>query len=184
MNNTISYNKQDELPKREDFRFSPNLTWKHSENINSFYRYDFSDTTEETQDTKSQKLTLGMAETSKVLSTSFDIHGEENVISGLQNLNYGGLYSLSYRQPLSIGELQLSYSGSYDRNDQNTDLIQVFEEVTLSGTTAVDLANQFIVINSIIVTNLSGTQEFRKDIDYEIIPIGSRVQIRRISDEI
>ena len=188
LNNNLTYSTQDEFPERKDLRFNPNLTWRHSENMNSFYRYDFSDTDEELQETNNRKLTLGIANSSEKINTSFDLHGENNETTGLDFQNYGTNLSINYRKPVSIGEMQLTYAGIYDRNDQKTtvDQLQVLgEEHVLSGTSPQDLSNEFIITDDLLlpveVFNISRTQEYFEDLDYRLIVIGSSVQIQRLT---
>jgi len=182
LNNSISYSTQDDLPKREEFRFNPSLIWQHSEHVNSFYRYDFSDISEETQDTIGRKLTLGVSRTGEKINSSFDLHGQNNETTGLQDKNYGALISLNYRHQISVGDLQLSYNGSYDRNDHQVGLLQVFDEqYALVGTTPLELTHEFIDASTIVVRNISRTQVFVEGLDYRLIIIGSTVQIQRLT---
>ena len=188
LTNNITYSTQDELPDRKDLRFNPNLTWQHSEYVNSFYRYDFSETNEEVQDAKNHKLAVGAAKTGKDFSASFDVHATDNETTSettrLEFQNYGGNFSISYLKPVSAGDLRLSYAGAYDQNNQETDtnnaLLKVFdEEHVLTGTTAQTLVRDFIDVGTITVTNITRTQTFVLGLDYNLIIIGSTVQIQR-----
>jgi len=184
LNNYISYSTQDEYPVRKDFRFNPNISWQHSENMHSFYRYNISDTSEETQDTDNRRLTMGLAKSGPDINANFDLHGEDSETTGLKNKNHGGFLSLSQSRAVSIGDIQLNYNGNYDRNNQETAVatLPVFgEEHALFGTTPVELLNGFIEISTIIVSNLSRTQIYVEDLDYRLLIVGSTVQMQRLT---
>lgn len=188
LSNTLSYNTQDEYPVRESFRFLPYLGWRHSNTVNSFLRYDYSNSTEEELQAEDRKLALGVAWSGQETNGNFDVHGESNEKTGFEYRNAGTNYSLTY-VPLALsGALKLNYSGYYNRYDQKTEvnLLQVFEEEhVLAGTAAVFLSRQFIDIDPLItpitVRNTSRTQIYVEGFDYRIIRIGSGVQIQRLA---
>jgi len=185
LTNVVGYSTQDEFPVRKDLRFNPNLNWRHSEILSSFYRYDFSKFSEESLDTENQRMTLGVAHTDKMINSNLEIHGQDNEATGLEFQNYGGIFSLNYAKPVSIGKLGLTYSGAYDRNDQKSSvsvLPKAKEEHVLIGTTAVDLLNQFIVTNNAATPVKVYNSDFQllvEGLDYRLIIIGSTVQVQR-----
>lgn len=184
LSNHLSYSTRDEFPARDELSYNPNLTWRHSDSMNSFYRVDYSDTNEESQEIINRRLALGLVNTGANINADFDLHGENNDTTGVEYQNYGGIFSLTNQKPGSIGGLHLSYGGAYDRNDQQAtvNLLQVFsEEHALIGTTPVDLLHQFIDVSTIIVRNASYTQDFVEGLDYRLIIIGSTVQIQRLT---
>jgi len=183
LTNTLGYSTQDEFPVRKDFNFRPNLNWRHSKLLRSFYRYDFSKVSEEDQDTNDHRMTLGVAYSGQSITSTLNVHGEDNETTGVANQSAGTNYSIAYTAPLYNGVLTVNYGGSYDLNDQQSEVssLQIFEEPhLLEGTTPVFLEKSFIDINSIIVRNGDRTQIYLLNRDYRIIVIGSQTQIQRL----
>lgn len=95
----------------------------------------------------------------------------------------GGALNLS--RSVGFGTLGLTASVRQERTDQESsaNTVQVFDEpVILNGTTPVDLANEFVVSTSVVVTNAAGTQVFVENVDYRLIVVGSITSIQRLID--
>jgi hypothetical protein len=96
---------------------------------------------------------------------------------------FGG--NFSYRQPTSFGSFSFGANAGSERTDQESsaDTVLVFDEpVTLVGTAAVELRNEFVVPSSVVVTNTAGTQVFTEGIDYRLVIVGSVTSIQRFVD--
>ena len=188
--NIIGYSSQsyvhpDTTLAREDFRFSPDLRWQHSETLTSLYRYNLFKSSEAMLDTTNQSARLGLNhQYAERLFTTFDLHGEDNRITGLTLRSYGADALVSYRRPFSIGSVQLSAHAIYDQKDREASvaLINVFSErITLADAIPMTLTQDFIDTTTIRVFNLTRSQEYSTVADYRIIVIGSRTQIQRLA---
>ena len=91
--------------------------------------------------------------------------------------------NFSYSQPTDFGSISFGANLRKDRTDQTSgaDTVLVFDEpVTLAGTIAVDLRNEFVVSSSVVVSNTGGTQIFIDGIDYRLVIIGSITSVQRL----
>jgi hypothetical protein len=120
------------------------------------------------------RFTYGMdARRQAIRQTSFD--RDTTAIGG----------NFSYRQPTSFGSFSFGANAGSERTDQeaSADTVRVFDEaVTLVGTAAVELRNEFVVPSSVVVTNTAGTQVFTEGIDYRLVIVGSVTSIQRFVD--
>lgn len=175
LTNLMSYSEQHEYPVRKDLRVSPNLRWNHSQFFSSFYRFDLSDSKEENIENKNKKIIAGLGYRGKNFSSSFDMHGENSVATGISYKNIGSNYSLSYEKKLSSGKIRLGYSGNVDSRDQKSDqeFYEIFgESLILRSIESSVLSRNFIQTDSIVVSNISRTQVYQLDVDYRILIIG------------
>ncbi len=184
LTNIISYNTQEEYPRREELRYNPYLNWQHSEQTRSFYRFNYMDSEEEGVSINQKNFTMGFGYTGQRYTGSMDIHGEKNDATGIDYQNMGANYQISHNRPIAIGILKLSYSGNFDYKDQasDTNLFVIYgEEHEMNGTTQVVLNREFIDTTTIEVWNTGRTQMYGAS-DYRILEVGSQVQIQRLAD--
>jgi len=192
---SLSFERPGFMLERDDFRFSPDLRWQHSETLMSFYNYNLYKSKEGDVETTNQSGRTGLTHReSDRLSVTADVHGEDNRVSGLSLTSYGIGLQANYTQPFTDAVLRLSAGGIYDQKDREAAaaLINVIgERITLVDSIPVTLAREFIDITTIRVFNLSRTQEYCPDVlplppgctvaDFRIIVIGSRTQIQRLA---
>lgn len=171
------------IPYR-DFRFAPELRWEHSLARDSFYRYNLFTSSQGAQKTTNQSASAGITQRwEQRLTATADVHGEDNQTTGVGQNALGVAGSLNYRRPLSFGDLRLSYGLRYDvRNREATagQIAVLGERITLPDAIAVTLASDFIIVSSLVVSNLGRTQTYILNVDYELVVIGSRTSVRRL----
>jgi hypothetical protein len=71
-----------------------------------------------------------------------------------------------------------------ERTDQEaeSDTAQVFDEPhELAGVTPVPLDREFVIVDTVLVTNVAQTQTFIEGLDYRLVTIGSTTTIERIA---
>lgn len=178
---------EEELPTRRDIKFTPDLTWRHIDNLKSFYRYNLYDTSEGERSTTNQSATIGLARDSETgLSASADIHGEDSESDGSELLSYGASALVSYVKPFTRSSLQMSALLRYDVNDQDSEpIVSADEIITLQGTTPVPLANENIELSSVLVRDPNNlTIEYVRGVDYELDVVGSTTSIRHIATSV
>ncbi|MEW8045962.1 MAG: hypothetical protein AB2805_05700 [Candidatus Thiodiazotropha sp.] len=188
--NVVNYTTQStrigssDFPDRTRFDFLPDVRWKHSDKLDSFYRYSYRSTEQGPVDNTSESLVAGLNfRPYKTLTGTADVHIEDESSSGKTRDLYGVKGNITYRPEIPHGTLQLSYGVKYDLSDRRSDEVLVpaiGERVTLEGTTSTALNNEFIVAGSIEVSNLNRTQSYVEGLDYRLISVGSEVQIQRI----
>jgi hypothetical protein len=86
---------------------------------------------------------------------------------------------------VGFGSLTLGATVRKSRTDQESTAsdIPVFDEaIVLSGTTPVDLAQEFVVPGSVVVRNVTNTQTYVEGSDYRLIQTGSITSIQRLID--
>ncbi len=181
----IGYNTQKEYPRREELRAYPVLNWQHNDKLNSFYRFLYTNSDEESQKINQKLFTSGFGynDNDKIYGSA-DIHIEDSKNTGVNYQSKGANYQINYTQPLAFGAITAGYSGAVDYRDQTAEraVFTVFsEEQKLVGTTQVNLSRQFVVDSSIVVYNDSRSQIYVEDLDYRILRIGTTTQIQRLS---
>ena len=91
----------------------------------------------------------------------------------------------SYQKKIGPTTLVIGGRSSKARSKQisTADTVRVFDEqLILTGTAPVDLANEFVVASSVTVTNESQTQQYVEGLDYRLVIIGSVTGIQRLID--
>lgn len=176
---SLSRNTQDQYPAKEETIFSPTLNWKHNTNFDSYYRLSLYDSTEEMLETDLKQLATGMAYHTDLLNSGLSLLAEDNVTTNVDSSLVGIKYNLTYKQPVSSGEIQFNFNSLLDYRDQtaSVELAEVFDErQTLSALNQVALDREYIIINSItnpiVVSNENRTQVYEEGVDYRLIPIG------------
>jgi len=183
---TASINQRDN-PDVTDIRFVPRFRWIHSSELESRYFYSFNQS--ERPESMSRNRTE-MAHAAIHFSPRPEWNGfvranvdrSEETDRLLQN-SYGLTSRGSYKRASGTSQLNLSVGLGYQRKDQESQVTQISvldEVVVLVGTMPVSLSRDFIILDTVIVRNQTGTQTFIEGVDYRLIEIGSRTQIERL----
>jgi hypothetical protein len=161
------------------------LSWEHSEAANSFASYAFTDQERTEATTRSQDLNVG---TQYRFQNGLSVGGNARFTSdedpAFQRDRTGGQLDVRYRVDLPFGALGLLASVGLNRTDQeaSSDTAQVFDEPhELVGVVRVPLDQQFVIVETVVVTNAAQTQTFVEDLDYRLVTIGSTTTIERIA---
>lgn len=172
-------------PSVKNIRFLPDLRWDHSDNLYSFYRYNFLESENGPIKSTNQTLISGLVFLKgDRLNASVDVHAEDNKSTGQQQNIYGSNGSVNYKMPISWGALNMSAGLRYDENKQDAEsLIPVLDEPQqfVGTATEVTLNNVFIEQASISVRLTNSTIPLILNSDYEIVPNGSLTIIRRLT---
>jgi len=181
----LAYTTQKEYPHREEIRAYPILNWQHSDKLNSFYRFLYTDSKEESQKINQKLFTSGFGynDNDRIYGNA-DIKIEDSKNTGVDYQSRGANYQINYNQPVTFGSITAGYSGGVDYRDQKAEraVFTVFgEEQKLVGTTQFNLTRQFVVDRTIVVSNETRTQIYVENLDYQILRVGSTTQIQRMS---
>lgn len=181
LSNLISYFTQDNLPDQKEFRFVPNLSWQHSRDFSTYYRFDYLDNEIDTIQSKSRSAAIGgRMNHSKTLATTAEVHGADNTISSFENRSTGVSGSISYLKPLSFGRLNLGMGLGYDEAKRSAGIISVpRENVYLKLTDRVALQNNFVDEATIQLFN-ANDQLLTLNVDYKVTTIGATTYIERV----
>jgi hypothetical protein len=185
---TSNYDIQND-PRRVDTRIRPRLTWRHAPNLDSFYRYNFSKSSQPDNDDTDTLENGGSAgfryEPFEALTTdgevNFNISSEAR---GFDREQFGGNGSVKYFYPLAFGRLDLGANLGYTHNNQDAPSARrsvTDEPVTLVGTTPVTLARDFVLTSTVEVTNTARTQTFIEELDYRLITVGAQTELQRLA---
>ncbi len=185
LTNFFTYKKQDNQPSITELWYRPDLSWMHSDNLRSFYRYSFRDAT--VQNTKSTTHSLNMGFNysllEKRLGIDVDTHIGSSDTVGLQQNTYGADLDLRFLQNFDSFNIQYRAGWGLDYTDRNvtSNQIPVFSEShILNNTTHVDLSRKNVVAGSVVVNNQANTQVYVENIDYILTLSGDTTRIQRI----
>ena len=164
--------------------YTGNLNWRHSNKTRSFANLNYVDIDRTESWSQTGGLRAGVTHNfNEDLTATGSGEYATDKSPGFTRDVAGARISANYRRSLSFGSLGMSASAGMRRTDQqsDTDRFTVFDEsVVLVGTVPVALSRDFVVIESVVVTNVPKTQTFIPDIDYRLVTIGSTTTIERL----
>lgn len=183
---TLRLNRRDE-PDVEDISYSPLLRWVHSSNWESTYRYDFSQSERPESNFKNSAEALGASVRympSRTFNSVFraDFNRSEEVDRLSQDVR-GISGQANIRHDSSAGSLNLSLGLGYrldDRESQSPLVIVEEESVTFLGSAPIPLSRDFVLAETIVVNNDTGTQTYIEGIDYLVSVLGATTRIERL----
>ena len=189
LNQVLRLQQQDTLTNTfteiETLGYSGNFSWDHSPSANSYANYAYTDQQRTETWMQSQRFNAG---TQYRFKNGLAIGGSGRFSSdedpAFQRDRTGGQLDAGYAIDLPFGGLGMSASAGLDRTDQEaqSDTAQVFDEPhELVGVTPVRLNRDFVVVDTVVVTNAAQTQTFIEDLDYRLVTIGSTTTIERIA---
>lgn len=181
----ISNRERDQYPVQSELTVSPNLTWNHSESLDSYYKLNYADSEVDGIESEQRQIVAGVGSHAENYTAGLNVRAEQIQATGIDYDNTSLNYNVSNDTKFKHSEVRLNYKGNYEIRDQSADaqndVFAVFgEEHVLEGTTPVDLLRANIVEASIEVWNESRTQSFDVNVDYRVIRIGEQTQIQRL----
>jgi hypothetical protein len=172
--------------RQDDLSYTASGRWRNSGAVQSTFNYRFNTSERAESDVESHVFDTGFTHHVNDKLWYDALAGHEDLEqTGFQRKRSGIGGSVNFSEATRFGSFGLSGSLRQERTDQESTegAIQVFDErVTLTGTTPVDLANEFILPGTVAVTNSAGTQVFIEDVDYRLIIVGSVTSIQRLID--
>jgi len=187
--NFLSYTEQSNIRPFKEFRYTPELRWTHSEDLESFYRLGYLNSDQVAVETTNYNASTGFRlKVSDKTNLNADVHGEDNKTTGLQSNSYGAAGTVSHKRNLSFGSLSLSGGWNYDEFDRQTTMsVPVDLQINFIGTTAQFLAHDNIIVSSIRVFRILNGAEIAltvgietgciASIDILVRSVGSRTQV-------
>lgn len=182
--NTSSFYKQLEFPRRTDTRTSPSIFWRISDSLNLSSSYSLMRSTIEGLKTTNQSARVGLSHRLYLsLFTDLDVHGNTSRSEDLEDRSYGFRGSLSYRKRTFFGSMNLRYSAAFDIYDRIsfTQHVSVFgERIVLVGFLPSELRQDNVDRTSVRVFNETRSRQYIEGIDYELTQVGLRTRIQRL----
>jgi len=183
---TLRFNRRDE-PDVTDVMFSPLVRWTHNPKWESIYRYDFSQTERPESDFENRTEALSASvryspslKFNGLVRTDFD---RSNDVGRLKQNARGLSGRANIKHDTSVGQFNMSLGLGYrldDRVSQSPRVIIEEEPVTFIGTAPIPLSRDFVVVETVIVINSTGTQTYIEGFDYLVSEVGSTTRIERI----
>lgn len=164
-------------------RYNAAAILQHSRKFRSFLDYRFSETRRTGSNSRNQGIGAKVAyAASENFLYGFRVDHSETLQTGFARNRSSIDSHFTYTRPTRFGSASVGGSLGKARTDQESDAqsIQVFDEfLVLGGTALVELANEFVLPASIIVSNDARTQVFVEGIDYRLVTIGSTTSVQR-----
>jgi len=170
----------------KELRLSPYLKWNHTKDFNSYYRYSFLDRQQSGFVTRDSSGAAGLRyQWNKNLYSNAEVHYADNTATGLQLNNVGVSGAVIYKHQLAIGLLQFNVGLNYDNYDRvASNIAQVIDaNYTLSGSTPVTLAHDYINIATIVVKRTDTNEVLTEGLanDYVVTVIAKQTQIQKVN---
>jgi len=172
------------LTEVDTLNYSGSFNWKFSDATRSFSNLRYTDTDRTGSWSRGGDLRAGVVydiTDDLIVSAEGDYARDES--PGFSQDVAGARGSASYSRPLSFGTFGASLNLGLDRTDQksDTDQVTVFDEsLVLAGTSPVRLARDFVVVETVVITNVPKTQVFVEGVDYRLVTIGSTTSVERL----
>ena len=184
LNSSLNYREiLSNFIKNTGYSLSESLLWRHTRNLSTNYtiHYDKNEDAEFSAEKRSAgfNLTHLLYEN---LTTSINIDGSSSEFTGGSEDFYGGGVNFNYNRKIPWGTLNINTG--YDYRLVNRDITQNFLDIRDESHFLTDgvialLANEHVVIDSIAITDATGTIVYIKDVDYRIEEIDFSVRISR-----
>ena len=183
--NTVDYRTGNgSSTEQRDLRFGLNLRGRHSDEIQTFGRYNLSASDRADLTATQNAASAGINYRPRPdLHSSIAVRGENNRTSQLVSNLYGIDGSATYQRALAVGQGTAGYSVAHTQRDQQASAREtriIGEQLTLTGTTLVPLARTQVVAGSMKVGNLTHTQTFVEGSDYVLSVIGVTTRVQRV----
>ena len=170
---------------RDFFRVGPQLTLKHSEALQSLYKYQFNRERYAGLDVESQRADFQLTHRPYAnLTTTFDAFGlHEDVERDARTTQSGASVDWQYHRDNRFGRMSADLALGYDLHDMEGDegrRIILDESHTFRDPYDVALRERNVLPFSIVVTDSSDRRIFRKGLDYWIVPFGNLTRLIRV----
>jgi hypothetical protein len=167
-----------------DFRYTGSAYLTHSDTLRSFANLLATKTDRTESDLRNLEFSGGfnhrLTDNTRY-DLSFDLGDSRK--TGFEQGRVGARGSINYSKRARFGSFSLGGFARHSRTDQKSDVdtVRVFDElVVLNDTTPAELINEFVVDESVVVSNFAQTQVYVEGLDYRLIRVGSVTSIQRL----
>jgi hypothetical protein len=189
LTSNLHYVNQKDGTTFDQLSASTELDWKHQENLDSFYRIDIVDSSTTFPDSGAVS-TLAHSEEAGIhhllfenLTTTASVHNNSIDSDVFNQEEFGGDLDFIYVRQIPVGSVRanLGFGLKKDSIDSTGGLVPVINEPHIMiDAQPVNLNNVGVDVDSIVVTDLSGTFIYEEGIDYEVLVEGTITRIVRL----
>lgn len=172
-----------ESQETTDYSLVEELFWRYTENLYTDYIFSYGKRDTDDFDSETTALRAKLQHLLyENLTTTFTTGAVLNDFTGGEENTYDGDLSLLYQRNIPWGVLNLTsgWNYSYTTREGSETLIQVTDEPHILTTGEVTLLdNENVELDSITVTDITGTIPYIENVDYTIEEINTFVRISR-----
>ncbi|MCR4336975.1 MAG: hypothetical protein NUV91_04130 [Candidatus Omnitrophica bacterium] len=185
LNSRLYYRSLTGTRDSKDLTWTESLSIPHSETLETFLNYSFSDRSVSDVESQDQNLVLGWEhQLYESLTSRLSLRGAKKEATSFDENEVGLSLNENYKKNIGPAVLRLGWGSNYSqqrREAASASIRIVNESHTLSDGTLVVLNEGNVDITSIVVTNSNGTTIYSQDVDYQVIELaGGLVEIRRV----
>ncbi len=161
---------------------SENLFWTHSKDLLSQYAFHYNRWEVGDTDTEEKAVKAGLIHhLYNRLTTNLGAEAAFSDFESGSEDRYDSNLGFLYRRPIPKGSFELGAAYDYGITNRSGvgNIIPIEEHHVLTSTTETYLNKQNIDLNSIMVTNATGTIVYVRDVDYRAESMGQDVRISR-----
>ena len=147
LSNYLTHIEQSGDRPLDEWRYTPELRWTHSEDLESFYRLNYSYSDQMTVTSRDIGASTGIRyKHSDAVNLRGELHTDKSTTTGLELTNYGVLGNVYYKKEYSFGILNLSAGVTADYFDRIATTIVPVRDLllNLTGTAPLFLPNDNI----------------------------------------
>ncbi len=170
---------------RDFIEIGPQLTLTHSDNLRTFYKYQFDRERYAGLDVETQRADFQLVHQMYTnLTTTLDVFGlYEDIEDDINTVQYGASVDLQYNRRNRFGHLYANLALAYDTEEVDGDnglRIILDEAHAFRDPVAITLRNRNVIPASVVVTDTSNRRILRSGLDYLVITQGNTMRIGRI----
>ena len=170
---------------RDFFEIGPQLTLRHSDELQTIYKYQFNRERYEGLDVETQRADVSLVHQLYTnLTTTLNVFGlYEDVEDDINTTQYGASADWQYNRKNPYGRFSANLALAYDTEDVEGDngrRVVLDEAQTFRDPVAILLRNRNVVATSVVVTDAANRRIYRKGIDYLVVPQGTYTRLTRV----
>ncbi|MFH0983750.1 MAG: hypothetical protein V2A79_19720 [Planctomycetota bacterium] len=170
---------------RDFFEIGPQLTLRHSDSLETLYKYQFNRERYAGLDIETQRADFQLVhQLYKNLTTTVDAFTlYEDVEDDLRTTQYGGFVDWQYNRKNPYGHFNANLAVAYDTEHVSGDndvRVVLNESAAFSDPLNITLRNRNVIPYSIVVTDLSNRRYYLSGRDYLVIRRGDVTQLARM----
>ncbi len=190
LNSLLNYNSlSGTFTPNDSLMFTENLQLQHTPRLNTSYDYGADYNTAGPSDSLGQRGRFSVGHRLyDNLTSALDLHGDTTTThspgSTLNSTSYGiGLNEQYTRHLSSWGNLTFGYNGRFDQENRQASgqFLRFIESHRLTAGVTTYLNQPFVQVGTVVVTDPTGTIQYREGDDYQLIVQGPLLEIRRIA---
>ncbi len=169
---------------RDHFEIGPQLTLKHSDSLQTMYKYQFNRERYAGLDIETQRADFQLIhQVYSNLTTTLDLFGlYEDIEDDINTTQWGASVDWQYNRKNRLGHLYANLALAYDTERVSGDnglRLGLDEAHTFRDPVVVTLRNRNVVLFSVVVTDASNRRVYQPGVDYIASRRGSTMTIRR-----